>query len=208
MNHYEHLYSGQRSPSHGFSVVAVVTWCLQVCQKNTQVQVSHSQCVDLFLQRQDGPKSAFPLQGEPSCSTSPRESHPFPDGSGCRTPELPSCWRQRQRPPLPGRGSTTRLKSLNRWRRRRLRASCLPTARIEIIVMWVTEQRRTSRSRNYPGMETKQSAGATQCWRKIKVWKESRVSLFQDHENVTVSRVQGLESESEAGDIYCVYSVS
>ena len=49
-------------------------------------------------------------------------------------------------------------------------------------------------------METKQSAGATQCWRKIKVWKEGQVSLFPDHENVTVSRVQGLE----AGDIYCV----
>lgn len=142
-------------------------------------QASRSQCTGLLLQRQGGPRSASLLQGRPSRSTSPHESRPFPDGSGCRSPGLPFCWRREQKPPLPERGSATRLMSLNRWWWRRPTASHLPTVRMEIIVTWVTEQRRMARTSNYSGMKVKQSTGTTLCPRKTRYGGTFRASYSQ-----------------------------
>lgn len=114
--------------------------------------------------RRNAPKSAFPQQGAASCSTFPLESLPFPDGWGCRFPELPFCWMQPQRQPPPERGSTARLTSLSQRRWKCPRSRHLPTGRSEIMVRWVIEKRYMCRTLELPWNENQPECRCHSAW--------------------------------------------
>lgn len=124
LNHSESLQGDRRNLSR-FQGAPVAHVYFQVSKKGPSRTIS-SFTSSTSLKGVGRAKSAVQVQEAGSCSTSPLGRLPFPDGLGCRCPELPFCWKQWLKQPQPAGGSVTGLKSLSQWRGTCPRPSHLP----------------------------------------------------------------------------------